>query len=230
MQAVEKRAIKYFPQTELDNPGYLAMQNIFCKESIVGEVLVPALNVRISNISDDDLVFLMKQDNDNTYYKEWSSRNYNCFALWKSPDEFHHFFPGINRHESLEHVDFERIVKTNLIQRHGFNEDEIVITKAVFKPRVKIDSLYLIVTNDVVRYSELYPASLNINQDVIFYYVYVKNKFGCDLESKENCRRIIIEDLRSIILALYSLQKKQDLTGRLIAQYIVEKSCNKCSS
>lgn len=221
MQAAEHMALKFFPQIETENPGYTALNKLLCKDSIIGEIHVPKLNVKITNITDDDLVFLMKQDDENSYYKEWASRQYSCFALWKSPDEFHYYFPGIDRNMSLAHKDFEVSIRACLVNRHGFSEDDIIITKAIYKPRVKMDSLYLIVANDVVRYTNLYPASRNINKEVVFYYVYVKNKSRNNLEEKNNRKKNIIEDLRSIILTLYSAKPKPEQTGRNIAQYIV---------
>lgn len=208
-QAAECMALKYFPQKEDDNPGYMALQKIINKESIVEEILIPNINVKVSNISDDDLIFLMKQDKDNPYYKEWASRQYTHFALWKSPDEFYHFFPKINRNRSLEHCDFEGVIYA-FLKSVDIGKDDVVITKAEYKPRVKMDSLYLVVANDVVRYTDIYPNTKKINQNKVFYYVFVKKMFT-EREDIECVKKKILQGLESIITSLYF--DKEDING-----------------
>ena len=200
-QAAEWMALQYFPQGEVENPGYLALQKILNKESIVEEIDIPTLNLKVSNISDDDLIFLMKQDANNPYYRKWASRQYAHFALWKSPDEFYHFFPNIDRDRSLEHCDFEGVIHA-FLEKEGIHKEDVVITKAEYKPRVKMDSLYLVVANDVVRYTDIYPNTKTLNKNKVFYYVFVK-KTSTDREKIDCLKRKLIQGLKDIIISLY---------------------------
>ena len=151
----------------------------------------------------------MKQDKDNPYYKEWASRQYTHFAMWKSPDEFYHFFPKINRNRSLEHCDFEGVIYA-FLKSVDIGKDDVVITKAEYKPRVKMDSLYLVVANDVVRYTDIYPNTKKINQNKVFYYVFVKKMFT-EREDIECVKKKILQGLESIITSLYF--DKEDING-----------------
>lgn len=78
-QAARKMALEYYPNIEQDQNGFLALGQILNEKTITDSIKLPNGNI-ISNISDDDLVFLMKQS-PNKFYDEWSSRQYSHFPL-----------------------------------------------------------------------------------------------------------------------------------------------------
>lgn len=196
-QAAEELALKLFPNE--DN----ALGKIININALTDKIKIFDGHLTIHNLSDDDLIFLMKQFGDNEYYKQWSSRQYNHVALWKSPDEFYHFFPSINRTKSLKHKDFKPFVKQFISNECEIDIDDILITEAKFKPRVKMDSLYIIISQDLVRYTDLYPNKMEDNEDILFYYVFIpKNpkESRSDLMAR---KRNIIDNLRPILASMY---------------------------
>lgn len=199
-QAAEKLALKLFPNEE---NGYDALGKIININALTDEIKIYDGHLKIHNLSDDDLIFLMKQFDDNEYYKQWSSRQYNHVALWKSPDEFYHFFPSISRTKTLKHKHFESFVKQFISNECKIDMNDILITEAKFKPRVKMDSLYIIISQDLVRYTDLYPNKKEVNEDIQFYYVFIPKK---PKESRKDLmarKRNIIDNLRPILVSMY---------------------------
>ena len=199
-QAAEKLALNLFPNEE---NGYDALGKIININALTDVIRIYDDHLKIHNLSDDDLVFLMKQFDDNEYYKQWSSRQYNHVALWKSPNEFYHFFPSINRTKSLKHKDFKTFVKQFISNECKIDIDDILITEAKFKPRAKMDSLYIIISQDIVRYTDLYPNKNEVNEDILFYYVFIPKipkESRSDLMAR---KRNIIDNLRPILASMY---------------------------
>lgn len=200
-QAAEKMALKYFPQE--DDNGAIALSHILNKDAIIGNIDIPNLNLKVKNISDDDLVFLLKQDVDNTYYNQWQSRQYTHAALWKSKDEFFHFFSDIDKQKTLKHCSFETKIKQSLNETFGIDSNSIIVIDANFKPRVKLNSLYLVVTNELVRYTDIYPEFKEANEDILFYYVYIPKDCKMDRQDWMIRRMKIIESLKPVMRELY---------------------------
>ena len=93
--AAEHAAMHFFPnvaRANPDNPGFAALGKVVNIDALKGEVTTEVGNLKITNVSDDDIVFLMKQDPNNELYQHWRSRKFEHFSLWKSRDEFYHFF------------------------------------------------------------------------------------------------------------------------------------------
>lgn len=199
-QAAEKLALKLFPNEE---NGYDALGKIINIKALTDEIKIYDGHLKIHNLSDDDLVFLMKQFDDNEYYKQWSSRQYHHVALWKSPDEFYHFFPSISRTKTLKHKHFEPFVKQFISNECKIDMDDILITEAKFKPRVKMDSLYIIISQDLVRYTDLYPNKKEVNEDIQFYYVFIPKKLKESRKDLMARKRNIIDNLRPILVSMY---------------------------
>ena len=203
-QAAEKAAIYFFPpkpDTEDDNPGYTALNKIVNIKSVNGETWTDRDGLRLHLLSDDDLVFLMKQTPNNNYFQEWSSRQYSRFALWKSKDEFHHYFPSISKTDTLINAQFEKTVK-DVIKKHGYNDDDIQINEVKIKCRVPLKSLYLVVANDVVRYTEIKSEDED-RKDIVFYYVFVSKKKCKDAEEIKKEREKLVKSLREPLSKLY---------------------------
>lgn len=199
-QAAEKLALKLFPNEE---NGYDALGKIINIKALTDEIRIYDGHLKIHNLSDDDLIFLMKQFDDNEYYKQWSSRQYHHVALWKSPDEFYHFFPSISRTKTLKHKYFETFVKQFISNECKIDMNDILITEAKFKPRVKMDSLYIIISQDLVRYTDLYPNKKEVNEDIQFYYVFIPKKLKESRKDLIARKRNIIDNLRPILVSMY---------------------------
>lgn len=165
----------------------------------------------VANIADEDLMFLMKQSEENSYYREWASRQYNYFPLWKSLDEFHELFP-ITRQTILDNKPFvpplpnkerfESLIK-NSINEEGEEPLDIIVVETKFKAKVKLSQLQLLVNDNVISFGDLYPFRSyreNISPDYndeIFYYVYCKGaNTKQNHEKRESIRKKIIARLQ----------------------------------
>ena len=213
VQAVQSLSKKLFmkdveethPEDKPEDKEFLCMNRICSVDSLVKKV--PVGDYHLFRPSDDDFVFMLKQDEDNPYFSEWYSRQYTRFALWKSPDEFSHYF-GIIRGTDLKNDEFKVVVKKNILKK--YNIDDVVIKKIKFKPHIKLSSLYILVHGDLRRFTEIYPNDKEQKQkEITFYYVYVKKQSN-DHEEIENLRSNIIKDLRGPIQALYFQSEKDD--------------------
>lgn len=200
-KAACEMALAYYPDEKDEEDGFLALGKIINENSIVDKTKLPSTNLIVQNISDDDLIFLMKQTT-NDYYEEWSSRQYRYFPLWKSRDEFAYYFMGYNRDVQVDQNEYRKAVTAILIGA-GEQENDILITTAKFKPRVKMDSLYIVVADSVVRFTEIYPTMKDVNRDQLFYYVFLRKHNNESLESLESRKQKCINSLRSVILMLY---------------------------
>lgn len=200
-QAARKMALEYYPNIEQDQNGFLALGQILNEKTITDSIKLPNGNI-ISNISDDDLVFLMKQS-PNKFYDEWSSRQYSHFPLWKSRDEFSFYFNGYDPTVQVERSKFENAIKA-ILASEGENAKDVIITEATFKPRVKMNSLYIMVANQVVRYTDICPASQDLNRNQLFYYVFLPKLDGEDRNEREERIIRLICKLRSVIIMLYT--------------------------
>ncbi len=208
VKAAKHAALHFFPsQQTADDPGYAALNKIVNIDALTREVVTEVGGMKLTNISDDDLVFLMKQDANNCYYEQWCSRDYIHFSLWKSRDEFYHYFPNVSKTESLKNNSFETEVRKTL-NECGFNGDEILVTKAVFKGRVQLRKLYLVVANDVVRYTAIKPDEANSNKTVEFYYVFVSKRGITDREEIKKIRKRLTDALKETMIKLYKEDKK----------------------
>lgn len=211
VHAVRSLSEKYFmqkieadyPEEELEDKQYHCMNGICSVDSLLDNVHIG--DYKLYNPSDDDFVSLLKQDEDNPYFKEWYSRNYSRFAIWKSPDEFSHFF-GIKRGTDLKNDQFKETVKRLILDEFGI--DDVVVKKIKYKPRVKLSSLYILIHGQLRRFTEIYADDKEMNQGgLVFYYVYVK-KPSCNHEVIEDLRTKIVKEMKPIIQSLYSKVKE----------------------
>ena len=199
-QAACKMALEYYPNIKQDNDGTLALGKIIKEEAIVDKIELPKNNLCVSNLSDDDLVFLMKQS-PNPYYTEWSSRQYSHYPLWKSRDEFLYHFTIENPNTQIEQSRFEQMIKDSLVKEVK-DVNNIIITQAVFKPRIKMNSLYIVVAGQVIRYTDIYPKTECNNKNTLFYYVFLPKK-SMDRDEIAKKKVVIIDELKSNIEKMY---------------------------
>lgn len=210
VHAVRSMSKKYFmhgikaaySNEKTEDWEYRCMNGVCSVDSLFGEV--PVGNYRLYSPSDDDFVSLLKQDEDNAYFKEWYSRDYSRFAIWKSPDEFSHFF-GIKRGTDLKNDQFKEAVKQLIHDKFGI--DDVVVKRIKYKPRVKLSSLYILIHGQLRRFTEIYADDKEMNQGaLVFYYVYVK-KPSSNHEEIERLRSEIVEKMDPVIQKLYPKAK-----------------------
>lgn len=199
-----KKVEEAHPDEELEDKEYRCMNGICSVDSLIKAV--PVGGYSLFNPSDDDFVSLLKQDKDNPYFREWYSRQYSRFALWKSPDEFSHYF-GIKRGTDLKNDIFKDSVKKAIEDKFGITD--VVVKKIKYKPRVKLSSLYILVHGQLRRFTDIYPNDKEQEQsEIVFYYVYVK-KPSNNYEEIEKIRSAIVNVLKPVVQSLYSIAAEE---------------------
>lgn len=201
--AVEHTAYKLFGEEtktkyEEESDAISAATNkLCCVDSMLHPLQVG--NIKLVNPSDGDFICLMKQDDDNENFKEWYSRKYTRFAIWKTPDEFAGFFK-IRRNQSIENHDFD-VKVIEALKTTGIASEDILIRKATYKPKVLLKSLYVLVHKELKRFTDIYPDE-GASENVMFYYVYVKkpNQHNRDIEE---LRQRLIKALSPVMQQLY---------------------------
>lgn len=212
--AAECAAEKLYSEEQL-SPSE-ALSRIVCIDACIDHVRLPD-GREIKQISDEDLLSLMKMD-DNQYYKEFSSRRYERIAVWKTPDEFYHFFPEILRGVDLKSGRFEEEVKRQLKEKLGI--DNIIICKVKYKPTVNLKDLYLVVNGDVVGYTDIHPEfKINLSdseRDQYFYYLFVPGPKGDPVASKD-LRESVVKCLTPLLKELYPMTQESAMYERVLA-------------
>lgn len=201
--AIEHTAYKLFGEEtkkkyEEESDAVSAAANKLCSVESMLQPL-PLGNLKLINPSDGDFICLMKQDDDNKNFKEWYSRKYSRFAIWKTPDEFAGFFK-IKRNQSIENSNFDKEV-ISALKENGIAVEDILIKKATYKPKVLLKSLYILVHKELKRFTEIYPNE-GATEDVVFYYVYV-TKPNQNQKEIEELRQRLITVLLPVMQKLY---------------------------
>lgn len=183
--AAEHMAIGLFRR---EKSGTTALRNIISTDAVIGSVMLPRVKVSISNIADDDLIFLIKNDCANDDYQEWASRDYKQFALWKTRDEFFAHFGKLfngNRETDILLSKLKPIVLT-AISHYGYSDKDLRIVEVEFKTRVSMDDIMVKIGNKRIKYCELVGKSCPKSKKIKFCYVYLsKNINGIVYRSKE---------------------------------------------
>lgn len=208
VRAAEEMAQHLYHQQNL--PGDKALQKIITVDNCMQEAILPNGYV-VNYLSDEDLLVLMKQDKNNRYYLEYATRKYTRFALWKSPDEFFHYFDWIPRIQDLKSTRFEEKVKCVLSE--FCDPNEVILVKVKYKPQVNLRSLYVVVNNDLTRYTELHPE-LDIDfstsdRDMNFYYVYMPSPSKSIFHDLNEYRRSVVNKLRPVMEEIYTVTNKE---------------------
>lgn len=225
--AAEHAAMHFFSkvaQANPDNPGYAALGRIVNIDALKGEIKTEEGEFKLTNVSDDDLVFLMKQDPGNAIYRNWSSRQFEHFSLWKSRDEFYYYFPNVPKNENLMNGKFRDEVIKTLIGK-GYKECEILINEAKFKRRVQLRKLYLVVANDVVRYTDIKPEEADSNKDIVFYYVFVSKRGIANRDEIKKTRNYLIDSLKDTMEVLYGKPNQLTLREKMKQTWLYKVIC-----
>ena len=212
--AAEKMAIHYttIPKEGGNISGKRALESIISLDALLSNVSIKLLpndsdskdTLLLPHLTDDDLVYLMKSTPENTYYSEWSSRQYSKFPLWKTPDEFFLKFK-LKRDVSLTKCDFENKIKEAL-QDYG----EILILEEEYKAREDIKNINIFIGNKVVSLLELNPDLDKRGKDRSFYYVYIPKPLVKSVPIEEGINRLrdeIYEHLLPVIKSVIETNK-----------------------
>lgn len=146
--------------------------------------------------SDDDLIHLMKSHySEIPHFKEWQSRSYYYFPLWKSRAEFISIF---------EELDGARLLKISdpdiyeEIEKFLLNEG-IECMQSPFAVKIKLativekDEIYIKIGDKVINYVKLnVPTLQDVYKDESFKYVFVNKKY---LEKKDE----LIEKIKGFL-------------------------------
>ena len=177
-------------------------------------------NYKLYNPSDDDFIALMKQDETNVYFKEWISRQYKYFPIWKSPEEFAGYF-GIKKGIDLKNSQFIDKIKSAL-SKLGISDNDIIVKDVKYKPKVKLSSLYVLINDEVKRFTDIYNEDDKMCTDQVFYYLYI-NKSCVGNKKIDDFRKNIVCNLQTIIGQLYP--KKSNGTSKRLISFLYDKIC-----
>lgn len=225
VMAAEHAAYNIYKDVKAMQPitGSKALEKIICLDSCINSVMLPN-NKTIKSISDEDILSLMKTDTDNTFYDEYASRQYNRIAVWKTPDEFYHFFPDVLRGVDLNNSKFEEKVSEKLKNEMGISD--VIICKVKYKPTVNLKSLYIVVNDDVVRYTDIHPELTidlsDTEKDINFYYLYVPFDKTMDWLKLREYRKKIVDCLSPLLKSLYTLTQQDVLYDKI--QIMIDRS------
>ena len=197
VKSVEQMALHYFPNNQierLDDRANKAVMDLCNIRSLWEPVRVG--EYKLIYPADGDFIHLMKQHiNNDDNIREWYSRKYRRYALWKSTTEFYHYFPELKNVDLKNHA-IQQQAHNLLISFLSCNIDDIVICPTRFKGRAKMDELNLVIRNQVYGYTELYGKDEGEKyNEKEFFYIYVSKKYN-----NESMRNKIIEKLRDLII------------------------------
>lgn len=131
--------------------------------------------------SDDDLIHLMKSHNkDIPHFREWQSRTYEYFPLWKSRAEFIAIF------EDLDGAGLLRIGQPDIYEKieEFLNSKGIKCMQSPFAASPALttiteeDGILIKIGDKVINYAKLnIPTLQDVYKDELFKYVFVEKKF-----------------------------------------------------
>lgn len=209
VKAMETIAIKMFHKNEEINDDVAAealkkLCNIkYLKGNSLEDIKLEDNRYNIEYLTDADFIFLMKQHLENSYFKEWFGRQYTMFPLWKSKEEFYLHFNHISSAEDLRNNRFEDTIKSVVCSIDDYTESDILILEAKYKPRVKMDNLYIDIHGSIVKYKDLQmKPSEEDKVDQTFYYVYI-NKHDLSKEEINEKRKLIFTKLEEPLTMIY---------------------------
>lgn len=208
IRAAEQMALEFVPENvyqdyNINDRGNVALQYIISLASVINsaDFVKPILknSIGISYITDDDLVFLMKHSENNTWYEEWESRQYKRFALWKTPSDFYYHYPTVvNKIIQKKYTDCKKMLEETLAEDFG---SEAIVLREKYKPRLSMKKLKVLIDTKVLDYDVVNTDDkVDINStEMSFFYVYIPFTD----QPKEKIKSEIIKKLEPVILSMY---------------------------
>ena len=133
----------------------------------------------IFQLTDDDIIYLLKQYHDlNPYFKEWISREYKFKPLWKSYAEYFTLISERIKSDSSDRLEEKvNIIVKRVLEEKGYDETSFYIGKVKQKfTKVIKNNLYIkIGDGDPIDYCDL---DINKQDSVVepYFYIYVKDE------------------------------------------------------
>lgn len=133
------------------------------------------------HLCDDDLFFLIQQDEDNTFYQELTSRQYKKFALWKNPSEFYRMFPKLDKKFNIDLVKHKKRIISALKGKGILQEEDIVMKEVKYNSPQSIADLHIIINDEVKVFNQTcapyyIDTPIATNKKQIFTYVFISKK------------------------------------------------------
>lgn len=146
--------------------------------------------------SDDDLIHLMKSHyNEIPHFKEWQSRTYNYYPLWKSRAEFISIF------EELDGTRLLRISTPDIYEKieEYMKSKGVECMQSPFEANTKLtkieedDGILIKIGNKAINYAKLnIPTLQDVYRDESFKYVFVSKEY---LDQKDE----LIESIKGFL-------------------------------
>lgn len=224
VQAAETMALDYITDDEYSKQ----LSNIICLDAVIeGKTITNGTNsYNLRLLGDDDLYFLMKQNN-NQYFQELSSRTYKRFALWKSPEEFYQVFPKIEKTINITNKNFATRVEDALLPlKKELLDDVGILTREVtYKERDRVDDMLILVHGKPVKYREVCHdifKDTSRSREIEFTYLYIPKPKK--MEKIDQVRDKAIDLVRPIVEELFDAEPSQDVITK-IEEYITKAKC-----
>ena len=209
LEMLPDNIIKKINKSKKGDRGTLALEKIISLQSLTENSSKDAIKLNngnvISYITDDDLVYLMKNCKDNDYYKQWASRQYSMFALWKTPDEFYYYYPEIASKTISKNLNDCQEMLTKTLSKKGYKS--FIVKLEEFKPRVRIDKLKILIGKDLIDYSLInHEQECSKDETTPFFYIYISKQHIANYDNikvRVEQKEQIIESLKTTILSMY---------------------------
>ena len=203
-QAAEQMAKAVSP--EMDPTS--ALSKIICLEAVSDNKYIPdEEGIRLRNLCDDDLFFLMKQ-HENEYYEDWSSRQYKHFALWKSPEEFFHLFPNVSKSVQIKHPQLEEKVIDALSK--VLDTSKILVREVKYIEKQSLGDFLIVIRGEIRTYAEVcHEIFKETIKKITFKFTYLYLPKPEDRDELDELREEVVSKLTPVINELFSFPKEE---------------------
>ena len=150
-------------------------------------------------LSDDDLIHLMKSHYKNIpHFREWQSRTYDYFPLWKSRAEFIAIFEDIGGVSLLQIGQpdiYDKIEEFLCSKGVKCMQSPFAANPELAKIEEK-DEVLIKIGDKVINYAKLnIPTLQDVYKDELFKYVFVEKKY---LDKK----KVLLDDIKGLLVVL----------------------------
>ena len=200
MNSAEKMAIEIFPAL----PPHDALSAIINVDAICGnkEIVFRGISINLQHLCDDDLFFLLKQSN-NADFQEYASRQYKRFALWKSPEDFYHMFPDIDKSIDITENTFKQEILEPLAEI--MDVSKIWTHEVTYKSRAELEDLPIIIRKEVKKYTEIRHDIFKIEHNPTkFKFTYLYLPKPDEPDDIDDFRNEIIRRIRPVLYRVFA--------------------------
>lgn len=184
VKAMESAALYHFnmDSTEDTQIRNNALEKLCDVEAYISEVCLPKHNISFVYPEDDDFVSLMKYVKDDSYVKQWLSRNYEYVPLWKSTAEFFTLFPELHNFNYTSNCWlFSDKCRDFIAKETGLDLHDIWIKSGTGTDKgAKASRVNFLINDNIVPYKDVFSNDKNTftPNSKPFYYIFVSNKLN----------------------------------------------------